>query len=483
MHQLPTPADASVLDLLLDVVCVVDAAGRFVFVSAASEAVWGYPPQELVGRRMIELVAPDDRARTLEAAGRVMAGGSHLHFENRYTHKDGSMVHMMWSARWSPSDQLRVAVGRNITQRKRAEALQMATYGISEAAHTAADMESLLVDVHRITHSLLPHRGLVVALLGDGGQLSLTRCTGQKVEKSTDHPQQSVQLAFCVEVLDHARAQLEVPTPVPAQAPQPPQTPVPAPPPLDRALRSPMRPLVRGDASVSWMGMPLHTQQGLIGTVMLERQRADAAYTSADTELFQYMATQIASVIERKRLYDRLQHLAMFDALTDLPNRACLEDRMRTAIARVRREDRSLCLLYLDLDHFKQVNDTYGHAVGDALLRDFARRLQACVRGSDTVARMSGDEFVVLLESPIRSDGNEVVTRKIQEEFERPFVLGEHRLHLRPSIGVARYPEDGTNAEQLFRSADDAMYADKHSRRTTAGTPLTPLPDAAVSHG
>jgi len=229
--------------------------------------------------------------------------------------------------------------------------------------------------------------------------------------------------------------------------------------------------------------MPLHTQQGLIGTVMLERQRADAAYTSADTELFQYMATQIASVIERKRLYDRLQHLAMFDALTDLPNRACLEDRMRTAIARVRREDRSLCLLYLDLDHFKQVNDTYGHAVGDALLRDFARRLQACVRGSDTVARMSGDEFVVLLESPIRSDGNEVVTRKIQEEFERPFVLGEHRLHLRPSIGVARYPEDGTNAEQLFRSADDAMYADKHSRRTTAGTPLTPLPDAAVSHG
>lgn len=471
MRHMPTPTDASVLDLLLDVVCVVDEAGQFVFVSAASEAVWGYAPQALIGQHMIDLVVPEDRARTLEAAGRVMAGGGHLHFENRYTHQDGTPVDMMWSARWSSGDRLRVAVGRNITQRKRAEAVQMATYGISEAAQTAADMESLLADIHRITRALLPHRGFVVALLGEGGQLACTRCTEQAVERGGHHPLEALQQAFCVAVLDQARAQLQAPA-----AP-------------DRAAHPPMQPIARCDASVSWLGMPLHTQQGIIGTVTLERHQADAPYTAADKELFQYIATQIASVIERKRLYDRLQHMAMFDALTDLPNRACLEDRMRTAIARVRREDRSLCLLYLDLDRFKLVNDTFGHAVGDSLLRDFARRLKACVRESDTVARMSGDEFVVLLESSLKSDGNEVVARKIQAEFELPFVLGEHRLHIRPSIGVAHYPEHGTDTEQLFRSADDAMYADKNSRRAAvppeAVVPATPPApsEPAVSHG
>lgn len=445
MTLLPPLTDAAVVDLLLDLVCVVNEAGEFVFVNAACEAVLGYLPQELLGQRMIDLVALEDKERTLQAASRIMAGGSHLHFENRYIRKNGQLVDIMWSARWSPADRLRVAVGRDVTQRKRAESIQAATYGISEAAHKAPDMQSLLADVHRITRSLLPHRGLAVALLGEGGgPLAFTYRVEQADERIASAELDAAEQAFCEEVIAQGRAQMAALAPA------------------DRMVGQPVS---RCNDRASWLGMPLQSQKGTIGAAIWERQPGDAVYSESDQGLLQYISTQIASVMERKRLYDRLQHMAQFDALTDLPNRACLEDRLQTAISRVRREGRALCLLYLDLDHFKQVNDTFGHAVGDSLLRDFARRLRACVRESDTVARMSGDEFVVLLESQLKSDGNEVVTQKIQAEFELPFVLGEHQLHIRPSIGVAHYPEHGTDAEQLFRFADDAMYVVKNSRR------------------
>ena len=133
------PALAPAFDLLLDVVCMVDGQGVFVHVSAAALPIFGYTPQELVGRRMIDLVLPEDRERTLQAAQRVMAGQTHLNFENRYRRKDGQVVHLLWSARWLPEAGLRVAVARDITERKRAEQVQSATYAISEAVHRVQD--------------------------------------------------------------------------------------------------------------------------------------------------------------------------------------------------------------------------------------------------------------------------------------------------------------------------------------------------------
>lgn len=442
----------TVMDQLLDAVCVVNVHGEFVFVSAACEAIFGYTPAEMVGQRMIDLVAPQDRERTLQAAKRVMAGHTHLHFENRYLRKDGSRVDIMWSARWSEADQLRVAVARDITARKRAESMQAATYAISEAAHAAADVTALLHDIHRIVAHLLPSRRFGVGLLNeDSGQLDFTHCqdpapaTNTATEPSTNDI--GMGLAFCHEVIRSGQARLTTR--------------------LAAAERSVYWPQGLEGGLSSWLGAPLQSQNGIVGAVILDRHADDAPYTEADKELLQYVATQMASAIERKRLYHRLHHLAQFDALTDLPNRACLEDRLKTAIARVKREQRTLCLLYLDLDHFKQVNDSFGHAVGDQLLRAFARRLKGCVRESDTVARMSGDEFVVLLESPHTADGNEVVAQKIMAEFDTPFLLGEHVLHLRPSMGMAQYPIHGHDAAQLFRHADDAMYRVKNSRRTT----------------
>lgn len=146
------------VDLLLDAICVVDAQGRFVFVSAASERIFGYLPHELVGRKMIDLVHPEDRERTLAAANEIMAGQPNVGFENRYVRKDGQVVHIMWSARWSEVDHLRIAVARDVTERKRSESMRTALFRISEAAHVASDLPALFKDIHRVIGDLLPAR-------------------------------------------------------------------------------------------------------------------------------------------------------------------------------------------------------------------------------------------------------------------------------------------------------------------------------------
>lgn len=137
------PPLAVVMDLLLDAVCVVDERGRYLFVSAGFERILGYRADEVIGRPMIELVHPDDYERTLQAAREIMAGEPKLHFQNRYVRKDGRVVDIQWSARWSESDRVRIAVGHDITELKRAEAMQVALLAISEAAHADGDLRAL----------------------------------------------------------------------------------------------------------------------------------------------------------------------------------------------------------------------------------------------------------------------------------------------------------------------------------------------------
>lgn len=156
---------AGFVDLLLDAVCVVDAEGRFLFVSAACERIFGYRPEEMVGALMIDMVAPEDRERTLEAARQIMTGDFKPNFENCYLRKDGSRVHILWSARWSQPNQVRIAVAHDITERKRSEAVQAALYAISEAVHTASDVCSLYPQIHGIINNLLPAPGFTIALL------------------------------------------------------------------------------------------------------------------------------------------------------------------------------------------------------------------------------------------------------------------------------------------------------------------------------
>jgi diguanylate cyclase (GGDEF)-like protein len=173
------------------------------------------------------------------------------------------------------------------------------------------------------------------------------------------------------------------------------------------------------------------------------------------------LADQAATALQRARLTDRVQHQALHDALTELPNQMLLMDRLGQALATARREERHLAVAYLDLNRFKQVNDTLGHPAGDALLQQVAARLTATVRSSDTVARLGGDEFTVLFADLERAEQALEAGARIRDAFRTPFHLHGRALFIAPSIGLAVYPADGDRPDLLLSNADAAMYQAK----------------------
>lgn len=423
------PLLPKVMDLLLDAVCVVDGEGRFVFVSAASERIFGYTPEEMIGRNMIDFVFPDDRDRTLQAAAAIMDGQPKPHFENRYMRKDGRVVDIMWSASWSESDRLRLAVARDITELKRVEHTRNALYRISEAANTTEGLLALYQHIHRIIDELVPADNFTVALY------------------------------------DEANETLSFPYSTEPQAPSPDPQPLMSTSPFAEVIRSGQAVLInQAPMTVDWLGVPLLTERGIMGVLAIQTDSDKRRYSEEDKQLLHFVSTQIASAIRRKQAEAELLHRAHHDVLTDLPNRALFNDRFDVALARAHRDNEHLALLFLDLNEFKNVNDNFGHEVGDQLLREVAHRLAQCVRASDTLGRMGGDEFTILLTNISAPDHVGIVADKIHTAIAAPFDIAGCKLTISASIGVAVYPHQGENREQLFRQADGDMYAGKLRR-------------------
>jgi diguanylate cyclase (GGDEF)-like protein/PAS domain S-box-containing protein len=170
-------------------------------------------------------------------------------------------------------------------------------------------------------------------------------------------------------------------------------------------------------------------------------------------------------ITERKQFEQKLAEMATHDALTGLPNRVLLSDRLMVGSALARRNGQRLAVLMLDLDRFKTVNDAMGHSVGDELLKDVGQRLSSIMRKSDTISRIGGDEFVLVLPQISRIDDVTKFAQRILGAFEEPFVFSGHRLQVTTSIGIAVYPEDGTDMENLLKNADSAMYLAKEQGR------------------
>lgn len=273
------PPLAVLLDMLPDAICVVDVEGRFLFVSEGFRRIFGYAPEEVLGRSAFELVHPDDRAATVQQAEQVMAGTLQLHFRNRYVHSDGHNVDIQWSARWLPEYGVRVAVAHEVTELRRGER--------------------------------------------------------------------------------------------------------------------------------------------------------------------------------------ELEYHASHDPLTDLPNRRRLQHELQLAIANATRTGSGLALLYLDLDGFKAANDRGGHDAGDRILHEVAQRLKEGLRHGDLMARVGGDEFVVLLPGCHDAAGARAAAKALRGRLRPPYSLPDGPIHLDASIGIACFPADGTDAETLLTHADRAMYANK----------------------
>ena len=179
------------------------------------------------------------------------------------------------------------------------------------------------------------------------------------------------------------------------------------------------------------------------------------------------MEGSLIDITDRKRAEQQRWHQANHDALTDLPNRVLFNDRLSLAILHAQRRRQSLAVMFLDLDHFKRVNDTLGHSAGDELLVKAADRLRRCIRADDTVARVGGDEFLLLLNGIARENDAATMARKVLEVLSEPFLIQKRELFIEASIGIGLYPGDGQDAETLVANVDTAMYRAKETGRNT----------------
>jgi diguanylate cyclase (GGDEF)-like protein len=210
-----------------------------------------------------------------------------------------------------------------------------------------------------------------------------------------------------------------------------------------------------------------YQNQGLVAQLSDEVEQREALIDERTRQLVSTNEDLEREIAERKRAEDNLFHLAHHDPLTELPNRLLFVDRLEHSISKARRFNLQLAVLFIDLDRFKKINDSLGHTVGDKLLRMVAQRFQSCIRNEDTVSRLGGDEFTVIMESLNKPQHATITAQKLIESMAEPFEIEGHKLFITTSIGISLYPQDGNVAEELLRNADSAMYQAKEEGRNT----------------
>ncbi|HET9096347.1 MAG TPA: sensor domain-containing diguanylate cyclase [Candidatus Baltobacteraceae bacterium] len=199
--------------------------------------------------------------------------------------------------------------------------------------------------------------------------------------------------------------------------------------------------------------------------VFAGRNAREGGIPELDRDLLQLMALFVAAALERAQHAERIEQLAFYDSLTGLPNRVLFNDRIRQTMGAAKRYSRGFAVMYLDLDAFKDINDRFGHPVGDLVLKAVADRLVATLRESDTVARFGGDEFVILqpvVNGPVDASD---LAKKIVDAMQAPLEIEDFEQTVHTSIGIALFPQDGLNADELMDRADRALYRAKRAGR------------------
>jgi len=213
---------------------------------------------------------------------------------------------------------------------------------------------------------------------------------------------------------------------------------------------------------------PYHVDHRILlpdGTERIVHEQGEVTFDESGKPLRMVGITQ--DITENKRADERLHYLAHYDILTGLPNRVLLHDRLNQAMIEADRQDHMVAIMFIDLDRFKIINDTLGHDTGDRLLKQVAERLLGCLRQGDTISRLGGDEFTVILTRVGHVDDVTHAAQKIIASFDPPFRMGEREMFMSPSIGITLYPFDDTTPENLLRNADAAMYHAKEMGRNT----------------
>ena len=407
----------AVIQSLPGAFCLVGPAGNIVRWNASLAAATGYPPGEIGGMRPTDFISPADRAAVDGALGEAMRTGREVNVEAEIVDRAGNVRPYAFGGRPITLGGQRyvIAVGRDITLRKRAEQQMARAKERLDLALTSSDLAlwdwDLKADRVYFNESWS-------AIRGEAPRESTH--SGREVE-SWNHPEdRKIFLAS----LSNARKGVSEE--------------------FDCEYRVP-------NAAGEWIWV--HSRGKVI-----QRDTAGEGLRMTGTT---------RDVTKRKAAEERAEWLATRDALTGLPNRVLLHDRLEQGVANAARQKTGFAFMFIDLDRFKTINDSLGHQVGDELLKAVASRLTACVRASDTVARLGGDEFAVILEnlSGEHDEGAQQVADKMIEAMGAPMLIGNQHLNTSCSIGISLYPADGKDGATLMKNADVAMYYAKEKGR------------------
>nr|WP_297351577.1 EAL domain-containing protein [uncultured Caldimonas sp.] len=430
----------NVIDSTVDGIITIDVSGHITGVNAAALRMFGYAEDEMLGRNVSMLMPPPDSRQHDEYLQRYLKTGKGTVFgagrEVTGMRRDGSLFPIDLGVNEVQLDGERHFVGmlRDVSERRMAE---LAYEETQRQLRRADALRRNVYDSAPFSIVATDLRGVIQAM-NPAAEMLLGYSPDELVGRQTPE-------------LFHDRQELAL------RAAQ-----------LSAEFGEPVQPNFEALVARARRGRPDEREwtyvrkDGRRVPVMLVVN----AMVSDSGEPVGYMGIAY-DVTERKRAEEHIRHMAHHDALTSLPNRALLQERLGAALVRAKREGDCMALMFIDLDRFKNINDSLGHHVGDSILKIVAERLRASVRASDTVARMGGDEFVVLLPKVAQLEDCELVARKMISALGEPMQVGTYELRVTPSIGVATFPQAGDDPVTLMRAADAAMYHAKAQGRNS----------------
>ncbi|OHB72982.1 MAG: hypothetical protein A2W17_10175 [Planctomycetes bacterium RBG_16_41_13] len=213
--------------------------------------------------------------------------------------------------------------------------------------------------------------------------------------------------------------------------------------------------------------LPIYMEKKLLGFIGFDNVKSTGQWSEDNVTLFNILSEIFGNAMARVESEKLISHMAYHDALTKLPNRNLLHDRLKVAMAHAIRSENMVAIIMLDLDGFKMINDSFGHQIGDLLLKAVAERLMQCSREGDTIARMGGDEFIIVIPDLTQTEDAALFAQKILEALRLPFLIEKHELHITASIGITIFPLYANDSESLFKQADIAMYLSKAKGKNT----------------